>query len=95
MLCGYPPFNGPNDNVIFERIILGQFSFAGPEWAIVSSGAKDLLMKMLTLDIKKRPSAAEVLEDPWLKQRAHNQLPDRPLARNSLNNFANFFVRPN
>mmetsp|Transcript_15219 Transcript_15219/g.2535 ORF Transcript_15219/g.2535 Transcript_15219/m.2535 type:complete len:120 (-) Transcript_15219:133-492(-) len=31
MLSGKPPFNGPNDRVIFNKIIRGSYSFSGLE----------------------------------------------------------------
>jgi calcium-dependent protein kinase len=35
-LCGYPPFNGENDQLIFQRIKQGKFTFPSPEWDSVS-----------------------------------------------------------
>jgi len=32
LLCGYPPFNGDNDNQIFEKIKEGKLYFPSPEW---------------------------------------------------------------
>ena len=67
MLCGYPPFNGKNDDAVLTKILKGNFSFEGKEWATVSSDAKGLIMKMLTKNISRRPSAIEVFNDPWIQ----------------------------
>lgn len=48
---------------------------------------------MLTFDPKHRLSASEVLQDPWLQQRAFDRVVDKPLARGTLINLAKFTVR--
>lgn len=50
MLSGKPPFNGPNDRVIFNKIIRGTYNFSGLEWVNISQDAKNLINKMLTLN---------------------------------------------
>lgn len=47
---------------------------------------------MLTLDPAERPSAKEVLRDPWLKKRATNQIEDRPVTTDTLKNLSTFRV---
>lgn len=61
LLCGYPPFNGPNDKVIFQRVLEGKFVFADEDWNGISVTAKDLIKKMLTYDPVKRISAQQAL----------------------------------
>ncbi|KAJ1475337.1 kinase-like domain-containing protein, partial [Baffinella frigidus] len=43
-----------------------QVEFKGSAWSQIDQGAKDLVVRMLTKDYTKRPSAAECLDDPWL-----------------------------
>lgn len=65
MLCGKPPFNGPNEHAILSKIVEGKFVMDGPDWAGVSSQAKDLISKMLTYDYTKRPGAQDCLKHSW------------------------------
>ena len=67
LLCGYPPFNGDNDDEIFENIRKGVFYFPSPEWDNVSEQVKDLIKSMLKYDFKERITAKEALRDPWFK----------------------------
>ena len=64
MLSGYPPFNGPNDNIIFNKILRGAIAFTGLEWVGISEGAIALIKRMLTVSIDNRPCAEDVLKDP-------------------------------
>lgn len=61
LLCGYPPFNGPSDKVIYQRVLEGKFVFADEDWSGISANAKDLIKKMLTYDPAKRISAQQAL----------------------------------
>jgi len=36
LLCGYPPFNGPNDKTIFQRVLEGKFAFPEEDWNGIS-----------------------------------------------------------
>jgi len=42
------------------------FEFHPQYWEDTSAEAKDLISKMLTVDPKKRPSAAALLSHPWI-----------------------------
>lgn len=67
LLCGYPPFSGDTDPDILKKVKNGNFEFRSPDWDSISSGAKNLVTQMLTLDPSIRPSAEVVLTSPWLK----------------------------
>ncbi len=67
MLCGFPPFNGANDEEIMENVKKGVFTIDGPEWAGISVMAKNLVKKMMCFDPKQRYSAAEIMEDNWMR----------------------------
>ena len=65
LLCGYPPFNGNDDDEIFESIKKRKFVFPEAEWANISKEAKDLINKMLSEPLT-RLTAEQVLVHPWL-----------------------------
>jgi len=66
LLCGYPPFNGNDDDEIFESIKKRKFVYPDAEWAKISGEAKDLINKMLSEPLN-RLTAEQVLGHPWLK----------------------------
>ena len=53
--------------MLFESIQEGKYEFPDKDWAHISFGAKDLISKLLVRDAKKRLSAAQVLEHPWVQ----------------------------
>lgn len=53
--------------MLFESIQEGKYEFPDKDWAHISFGAKDLISKLLVRDAKKRLSAAQVLEHPWVR----------------------------
>ena len=74
MLCGYPPFNGDDDDEIIEAVKQADLEFDEEDWAHISEGAKALIKRMLTLNPKRRPSAADAMNDPWIQKNSltHN-----------------------
>lgn len=46
---------------IFDAILKGEIDFESAPWPTISSSAKDLIVKMLTMDPKKRITASEAL----------------------------------
>jgi len=58
LLCGFPPFNGANDEEIMENVKKGVFTIDGPEWDGISVMAKNLVKKMICFDPKERYTAA-------------------------------------
>ncbi|KAF7636586.1 hypothetical protein Mgra_00003981 [Meloidogyne graminicola] len=69
LLCGYPPFGVDEpDDVLFNRILRGQFHFPSPVFDTISSSAKLLITKLLNTDPYMRASAADVLNWHWTKK---------------------------
>lgn len=89
MLCGYPPFRGNNEEAILTSISKGHFNFSGKEWATVSQEAKGLIMKMLTRNPQRRPSAKEIFIDPWVQNRI-KWSNSKEIAMKSLKNLSHF-----
>jgi len=69
LLCGYPPFNGPNDKVIFQSVLEGKCKFPDEDWSGVSTQAKDLIKKMFVYDYTKRCTTSDCLNDDWFKMK--------------------------
>ncbi|GMJ14146.1 calcium-dependent protein kinase 15 [Hibiscus trionum] len=76
LLCGVPPFWAETEKGIFAAIVEGGLDFKSDPWPSISESAKDLVRKMLTLDPKKRLTAAQALEHPWLRE---GEASDKPI----------------
>ncbi|CDW88681.1 protein kinase domain containing protein [Stylonychia lemnae] len=92
LLCGNPPFNGKNDQAIFDSISLGFVSFQGVEWKNVSNQAKIFIKKLLQVHPDQRLSAQQALSDPWIKIYTSSDTIAPPMAMNILNNLRSFNV---
>ncbi|CBN74237.1 Myosin light chain kinase (MLCK) [Ectocarpus siliculosus] len=66
ILAGYPPFHDEDQNRLYRKIKAGHYRFDPEYWNDVSSEAKDLIRKLLTVDPTRRLTAAEACEHPWL-----------------------------
>ena len=67
MLSGLMPFVGDNTEAILRSIQKIQLNFDHPVWNKVTPPAKDLLLKLLEPDAKKRLTAAEALKHEWFR----------------------------
>lgn len=90
ILCGYPPFNGQNDQVIMERVKIGKFNFDTQEWKQISQEAKNLISNMLQKDPAKRFSAEQCLQDKWFQMNQDKEVVDQKSLTISLNNLKSF-----
>ncbi|XP_010266896.1 PREDICTED: calcium-dependent protein kinase 29-like isoform X2 [Nelumbo nucifera] len=68
LLSGSLPFWAETNKGIFDAILEGYIDFKRAPWPSISDAARDLIKKMLTQDPKKRITAAQALEHPWLKE---------------------------
>lgn len=66
LLGGYPPFHDENQTRLFRKIKAGNFKFHPEYWGSVSTEARDLIRKLLTVDPKKRLTAGGAVTHPWL-----------------------------
>nr|XP_044992963.1 serine/threonine-protein kinase DCLK3 [Jaculus jaculus]XP_044992964.1 serine/threonine-protein kinase DCLK3 [Jaculus jaculus] len=69
LLCGFPPFRSPerDQEELFNIIQQGHFEFLAPYWDNISDAAKDLVRHLLVIDPKKRYTAHQVLQHPWIE----------------------------
>ena len=65
-LSGDPPFNGPSDSDIYNKIAQMKFSFPEKKWKTISNDAKDLITHMIAPE-NERYTAEQVLNHPWFK----------------------------
>jgi len=72
LLCGFPPFHEEDMSAMFELILKARYDFISPYWDEISAEAKSLVSNMLTLDPKKRYTAAQVNKDLWIKNATSN-----------------------
>ncbi|CAL9050310.1 unnamed protein product [Musa banksii] len=67
LLCGVPPFWAESEQGIARAIIRSVIDFKRDPWPKISDTAKDLVKRMLDPDPKRRLTAQEVLDHPWLQ----------------------------
>ncbi|CAD6214060.1 unnamed protein product [Miscanthus lutarioriparius] len=67
LLCGVPPFWAETEQGVARAILRGNLDLQREPWPRISEGAKSLVRQMLQMDPKKRPTAQQVLEHPWLQ----------------------------
>lgn len=67
-LVGYPPFSPDRkDMELGKQITGGHYEFPKAYWSNVSTGAIDLVKKLLCVNVKKRLTVTDALNHPWLK----------------------------
>ncbi|XP_053499363.1 serine/threonine-protein kinase DCLK2-like [Ictalurus furcatus] len=68
LLCGFPPFRSERNQQeeLFEQILRGRLDFPSPYWDNISASAKELIGKMLQVNVSARYTAEEVLSHPWV-----------------------------
>jgi len=75
MLCGSPPFYGNDDREVFLKILQADYKYFSPEWDSISTEAKEFISVLLVLDPNRRPTAAQCLDAPWIK----NSVPSKQI----------------
>ena len=87
IICGYPCFNGEDDDEIFAAIRKGKIVFPSPEWDDVSNDVRELIKKMCCPP-ETRLTAEQVLNEPWVKNNAPNGLAKLPLKFDSFKSYS-------
>jgi serine/threonine protein kinase len=64
LVCGYLPFEHANTNVLYKKILAGDYKC--PDW--VSPEVKDLIRRILNTDPETRYSIANIRRHPWYTQ---------------------------
>ena len=83
LLCGYPPFNGSNDEQIIKKVKEGQYRTDEEEWANISSDAIDIINQLLQYEPQNRISAAEALQHKWIREQSKIEI-DKEISTKTL-----------
>mmetsp|Transcript_10371 Transcript_10371/g.20337 ORF Transcript_10371/g.20337 Transcript_10371/m.20337 type:complete len:389 (+) Transcript_10371:295-1461(+) len=76
LLCGCPPFNmDATVAQIYDQILKCDYDFPEEFWEGISDEAKDLVTKMLCMDVEKRITCHQCLEHPWVSKFLQGALP--------------------
>ncbi|KAF2550126.1 hypothetical protein F2Q68_00036949 [Brassica cretica] len=67
LLCGVPPFWAESEQGVAQAILRGIIDFKREPWPNISETAKSLVRQMLEPDPKRRLTAKQVLEHPWIQ----------------------------
>jgi len=68
LLTKYPPFNGKNDEEIYENIKIGEYDIVSPPFDKISKQAKNLISKLLEKNPDERISAEQALKHDWFNK---------------------------
>ncbi|CAC9698999.1 calcium-dependent protein kinase 5 [Plasmodium sp. DRC-Itaito] len=91
LLCGYPPFNGKNNDEILKKVKKGEFVFDSNYWARVSDDAKDLICQCLKYNYKERIDVEQVLNHRWFKKfKSNNVIINKSLNKTLIEKFKEF-----
>jgi len=66
LITGRPPFEGKDEDTVFERVRRGRVVYNERVWNRLSPEALQFTKALLSFDPDKRPSMREALELPWL-----------------------------
>lgn len=68
ILSGCFPYRGATDKELYKKIMRADYRLPSEVVASVSPEAVNLLKKLFAIDPSRRPTAREVLADPWLSE---------------------------
>ncbi|XAR50101.1 Non-specific serine/threonine protein kinase [Bertholletia excelsa] len=89
LLCGVPPFWAETEQGVAVAILRGVIDFKREPWPQVSESAKSLVQKMLEPDPRKRLTAQQVLEHPWIQNaKKASNVPLGDIVRTRLKQFS-------
>ncbi|XP_028763379.1 calcium-dependent protein kinase 10-like [Neltuma alba] len=89
LLCGVPPFWAETEQGVALAILRGVIDFKREPWPQISDSAKSLVRQMLEQDPKRRLTAQQVLEHPWLQNaKKASNVPLGDIVRSRLKQFS-------
>lgn len=76
LLCGYLPFFHEERAITVRLVRAGKFEFDDEEWGHISQDAKDLITKLLALDVNARITGEEILAHPFITTHTSSEASD-------------------
>jgi calcium-dependent protein kinase len=89
LLCGAPPFFGDSDPEVLRKVKKGKYDFDMEPWKENSQDAKDLINRLLVMDVNKRFTVRQALEHTWVEKLAPNSS-DKNLSMAAVSNLKGF-----
>jgi len=80
MLCGYTPFMEENQNKMFERIKMVDWTFDPEDWSGISDEAKALINGLMCASPHRRLTAKQALRSTWIAGVSAKSLESRRLS---------------
>lgn len=87
MLSGMEPFGAETEEEMYIRILDGRYHKNTEFWRSISANATNLVENLLLKDTKKRLTAAQALQHPWVQGRAASRV---QMAASTLENLKAF-----
>uniref|UniRef100_A0A7S1FGS7 Non-specific serine/threonine protein kinase n=1 Tax=Noctiluca scintillans TaxID=2966 RepID=A0A7S1FGS7_NOCSC len=72
MISARPPFWAPTDSEVLRRVRTGNYNFTGEVWDDFPAFGKNFITSLMTVDPRRRPTAVQALQDPWLLYALNN-----------------------
>lgn len=89
LLCGVPPFWAETEQGVALAILRGVLDFKREPWPQISDSAKSLVRQMLDPDPRRRLTALQVLEHPWIQNaKKTSNVPLGDIVRTRLKQFS-------
>lgn len=97
LLVNRHPFDDQDAQALRQKVMIGDIEkgFGSTDWLRISPAAKAFVSKLLTKEEGKRPTAAEAVNDEWIKQNFSFSIVEKDddnneLIRGSLKNLLSF-----
>lgn len=95
MLSGSLPYEHDNNEKTVSLILEKHPNYTAPCWKSVSPEAKALVQKMLSKNQKDRPTAEQILSDPWILSYNRSQISDTIFDKEIIDNIIHFNAKMN
>jgi serine/threonine protein kinase len=71
LVCGYLPFEDANTNILYKKILAGDYKT--PKW--ISEEVRDLIAHILETNPAKRYTIEDIRRHPWYRMVSDNDIP--------------------